>query len=80
MRRVQLVSNCDGERSDVPARTSGTGPKCVESFHGRKCDNSALVLFLFCSAVDSDLNGLCFGCLRAVLGGNVTLCRTYNLG
>lgn len=58
MRRVQLVSNRDGERSQVPARVSGIGPKCVESFHRRKCDNSALVLLLlllFCSATESDV-------------------------
>lgn len=68
MRRVQLVSSRDGERSLVPARVSGIGPMCVESFHGRKCDNSALVLLLlFCSVVDSDVDGLSFGLL--VYGG-----------
>lgn len=59
MRRVQLVSNRDGERSQVSVCVSGTDPKCVESFYCRKCDNSTLVvlflLLLFYSTTDSDV-------------------------
>lgn len=62
MRRVQLVSNrVRGQLllMKVHARDSDIiGPKCVESFQRRKCDNSSLVLlllFLFCSATELDV-------------------------